>query len=215
MEDYDPNHPLTRSDDRANKQRLLELVSRDHRLITGTETGQDWAAPFVHYFEGMMSLTGYRVPDAGRDIYAYKEPTPELLKYQVGPGYRVPLWELVYHDSVVAIWYWGDNSDKQPELWDRRDLWNVLYGTPPLWMINPEKWARHRERWVACYHNVCPVVRKTAYREMLDHRWLTPDRTIQQTTFTGGLAVTVNFGDSPFTDDAGREIAPGDFHVEH
>ena len=160
-----------------------------------------------------MSLTGYRVPDSGRDMYAYKEPTPDLLKYQVGTGYRVPLWELVYHDSVVAIWYWGDNSDKQPELWDRRDLWNVLYGTPPLWMINPEKWREHRERWVACYKNVCPIVRKTSYREMLDHRWLTTDRTVQQTTFSDGLIVTVNFGDRPFADEAGREILPGEYHV--
>jgi len=214
MECYDPKHPLSRSEDRKQKVRLLEIVSKDNRLVAGTETGQDWAAPVVHYFEGMMSLTGYRVPDSGRNIYAYHEPTEDLLKYQVGPRYRVPLWELVYHDSVVAYWYWGDGSNKQPELWDVRDLWNILYATPPLWMITRDSWARDRDRFVRSYRDVCPAVRKAGYREMLDHQYLTPDRTVQQTTFAGGLTLTVNFGKKPHKRSDGRTVAAMGFLVE-
>ncbi len=36
--------------------------------------------------------------------------------------YRLLLWELVYHDCVVAQWYWGDYNNKLPAVWDRRDL---------------------------------------------------------------------------------------------
>src|ERR1039458_4989056 len=55
-------------------------VSRDSKLVTGSETGHDAAVPFVHYFEGMLSLGPYRVPDAGRDMarIASKEHTSEL-----------------------------------------------------------------------------------------------------------------------------------------
>ena len=214
MECYDPKHPLSRSEDKKQKVRLLEIVSKDNRLVAGTETGQDWAAPAVHYFEGMMSLTGYRVPDSGRNIYAYHEPTDDLLKYQVGPRYRVPLWELVYHDSVVAYWYWGDGSNKQPELWDVRDLWNILYATPPLWMITREAWARDRDRFVRSYRDVCPAVRKAGYREMLGHAYLTADRTVQQTTFAGGLTITVNLGKQPFKRSDGGTVAAMGFLVE-
>jgi len=214
MECYDPTHPLSRSEDKEQKIRLLEIVSKDNRLVAGTETGQDWAAPAVHYFEGMMSLTGYRVPDSGRNMYAYHAPTDDLLKYQVGPRYRIPLWELVYHDSVVAYWYWGDGSNKQPELWDVRDLWNILYATPPLWMITRDNWTRGRNRFVRSYRDVCPVVRKAGYREMLDHRYLTPDRTVQQTTFTGGLTITVNFGRKPHTLSSGKTVGAMGFLVE-
>ena len=97
--------------------KLLEYCSRDEKLVVGTETGIDPSVPYVHYYEGMMSLGPYRLPDAGRDMLQYKPPTPDFLKFQVGHFYRIPLWELVYHDCVVAQWYWGDYNNKAPEVW--------------------------------------------------------------------------------------------------
>ncbi len=45
------------------------------------------------------------LPNSVRDTLKYKEPTPDFLKFQVGLFYRVPLWELVYHDCVVSQSY--------------------------------------------------------------------------------------------------------------
>ena len=73
-EDYSPAHPLTRSQDRAYKMKLLEYCSRDSKLVVGTETGIDPSVPYVHYYEGMLSLGPYRLPDAGRDTMQYKPP---------------------------------------------------------------------------------------------------------------------------------------------
>jgi hypothetical protein len=42
-------------------------------------------------------------------------------------------------------------------------------------------------------------VRKVGYEEMTDHRFLTPDRTVQQTVFANGVSITVNFGNTPHT----------------
>ena len=67
---YDAAHPLTRSESRHWKMELLKYVSEDCRLVTGSETGHEAAVPYVHYFEGMLSLGPYRVPDAGRDMHA-------------------------------------------------------------------------------------------------------------------------------------------------
>jgi len=147
-EDYNPAHPLTRSEDRKYKMALLEFCSRDEKLVVGTETGIDPSVPYVHYYEGMLSLGPYRLPDAGRDMLQYKPPTPDFLKFQVGHFYRIPLWELVYHDCVVAQWYWGDYNNKAPEAWPRRDLFNTLYATPPMYMFNKETWAKEKQRFV-------------------------------------------------------------------
>ena len=65
---YAPQHPMTRSDSRKFRMELLAYVSQTCGLVTGSETGHDAAVPHVHYFEGMMSLGPYRVPDAGRDM---------------------------------------------------------------------------------------------------------------------------------------------------
>ena len=65
---YDPKHPMTRTESKHYKMDLLQYVSEGCGLVCGSETGHDAAVPFVHYFEGMLSLGPYRVPDAGRDM---------------------------------------------------------------------------------------------------------------------------------------------------
>jgi hypothetical protein len=68
--------------------------------------------PFVHHFEGMLSLGPYRVPGAGRWMSEIWTEVPAgVAKFQLGHDYRPPLWELVYHDCVVAQWCWGDYNN--------------------------------------------------------------------------------------------------------
>ncbi len=207
-EDYHPDHPLTRSEDKKYKMSLLEFCSRELKLVTGSETGIDPAVPYVHYFEGMLSLGPYRLPDAGRDMPLYKPPTPEFLKFQVGHFYRLPLWELVYHDCVVSQWYWGDYNNKAPEVWDRRDLFNILYGTPPMYMFNRATWEKEKARFVASYKNICPLVRSIGYDEMLSHEWLTADHAVQRTRWRSGKEIVVNFGEKAHKLPDGRSVGP-------
>ncbi|MGO8674288.1 MAG: glycoside hydrolase [Limisphaerales bacterium] len=100
---YDPRHPMTRTESKQWKMELLRYMSQDMKLVTGCETGHDASVPFLHYFEGMLSLGPYRVPDAGRRMNVLWTNVPEVVaKYQLGHAYRLPLWELVYHDCVVV-----------------------------------------------------------------------------------------------------------------
>jgi len=211
---YHPDHPMTRGESRHWKMELLRYMSQDMHLVTGSETGHDAAVPFVHYFEGMLSLGPYRVPDSGRQMQKIWNEVPErVAKYQLGHEYRLPLWELVYHDCVVAQWYWGDYNNKLPSVWDKRDLFNILYGTPPMFMFSRMFWDRNQERFARSYRDVCTVARAVGYSEMTDHRFLTEDRNVQQTRFANGVAVTVNFGNTPFRLPDGTEIAAMGHHV--
>lgn len=211
---YSTNHPMTRTESREWKMKLLDCVGREFKLVTGSETGHDAAVPFVHYFEGMLSLGPYRVPDSGRDMARIWDEVPErVAKFQLGHNYRLPLWELVYHDCVVAQWYWGDYNNKLPSLWDKRDLFNALYGTPPMFMFNRQLWASQASRFVRSYKDTCPVARATAYSEMTDHRFLAADRSVQQTRFANGVTVTVNFGESPFTLPTGETLPSMGIHT--
>jgi hypothetical protein len=49
---------------------------------------------------------------------------------------------------------------------------------------------------------------------MTTHKFLTADRSVQQTTFANGTAVTVNFGQTPYKDAAGNELAPNGIRVK-
>lgn len=211
---YHPDHPLTRTESRKAKMDLLRVVSGEFNLVCGSETGHEAAVPVAHYFEGMLSLGPYRVPDAGRDMARIWDEVPErVATFQLGHRYRLPLWELVYHDCVVAQWYWGDYNNKLPSLWDKRDLFNALYGTPPMFMFRRDFWRANRDRFVASYRATCPVARATGYREMTDHRFLTPDRDVQQTRFAGGVTVTVNFGTKSYRLPDGTEVRPMTRHA--
>jgi hypothetical protein len=211
---YDPRHPMTRTESKHWKMELLRYMSQDLNLVTGCETGHDASVPFLHYFEGMLSLGPYRVPDAGRRMNVLWTNVPEVVaKYQLGHAYRLPLWELVYHDCVVAQWYWGDYNNKLPALWDKRDLFNVLYGTPPMFMFDRKLWTQDKARFVQSYKNTCPYARRAAYAEMTGHRFLAPDRSVQQTVFANGQIVTVNFGPAAWQMPDGRKLEPMGFDV--
>ena len=204
---WDPRHPMTRSDSKHFRMELLRYISQDCHLVCGSETGHDAAVPYADYFEGMLSLGPYRVPDAGRHMNRIWDEVPtEVATFQTGHRYRLPLWELVYHDCLVAQWYWGDYNNKLPKLWDRRDLWNALYGTPPMFMFDRKIFDANRDRFVQSYQATCPVARATGYSEMTEHRWLTPDHAVQRSCFANGVTVTVNFGDAPFTLPSGGAI---------
>ena len=211
---YHPDHPMTRGDSRHWKMELLRVICEDMKLVTGSETGHDAAVPYVHYFEGMLSLGPYRVPEAGRNMRKIWDEVPErVAKFQVGHKYRLPLWELVYHDCVVAQWYWGDYNNKLPALWDKRDLFNILYGTPPMFMFTRQVWNQNKERFAQSYKNICPVARAVGYAEMTDHRFLTPDRNVQQTSFANGTTITVNFGDKSYRLGNGKKVKPVSYYV--
>jgi hypothetical protein len=134
-----------------------------------------------------------------------------VAKFQLGQKYRLPLWELVFHDCVVADWYWGDYNNKLPALWNKRDLFNVLYGTPPMFMFERDSWEKNKARFVQSYKNTYACVRAAGYSEMTSHRYLTADRDVQQTSFANGTTVTVNFGDVPYHLPDATVVEPGGF----
>jgi len=205
---YSPRHPLSRTQDRENKMGLFDFVSKAMTLVTGSETGMDMAVPHLDYFEGMMSLGPYRLADAGYNLSQEEKPQEDYFRFQVGPYYRIPLFELVYHDCVVNYWYWGDSSNRQTADWDARDLFNALYGTPPLWIMDPDRWEKDKARFVQSYRTGADTARKTGYLEMVNHAFLTPDHRVQTTEFADGTKVWVNFGEKPFTLKDGTALAP-------
>ena len=211
---WNPAHPMTRSDSRHWKMELLRILGDEFKLVVGSETGHDASVPFCDYFEGMLSLGPYRVPDSGRNIReVWTNVPPRVAKYQVGENYRLPLWELVYHDCVCAHWYWGDYNNKLPDIWWKRDLFNVLYGTMGMYILENRRWAEDKEKFVHSYQMTSPVARATGYSEMTDHRVLSADRTVQESRFSNGAVVTVNFGDAPFVLSDGTSLPARAYRV--
>lgn len=206
---WNPAHPMTRTESKDWRMKLLALMGERFDLVCGSETGHEASVPYCDFYEGMSSLGPYRCPESGRDMARIWTEVPEnMRKYQVGEKFRLPLFELVYHECVVSYWYWGDYNNKFPAIWKKRDLINALYGTPPMYMFTQKLFEENRERFAESYRIATSSARLTGRSEMTDHQILTPDRSVQKTVFACGVEVYVNFGDKEFKCEDGEIVAP-------
>lgn len=78
-----------------------------------------------------------------------------------------------------------------------------------MFLFTYDFWEKNRDRFVESYRTAEPVSRLTGRSEMTDHRILSPDRRVQQTTFANGTTVTVNFGTEDFRLPSGEVIPAG------
>ena len=74
-----------------------------------------------------------------------------------------------------------------------RDLFDALYGEPPLYSLTATQWEERKEEIAASYHRVAPAVRAVGCTRMCSFESLSPDRLVQRTTFENGVVITANF----------------------
>jgi len=175
---YDADHPTTRSEDKEYKIRLLEYLN-DLGLITGSECGVYWAAEQLHFGEGIMNFNNLRFP-----------------------GIAVPLFNLVYHDSIVAYWHQGWPLNKGPM--KTKFLADLLYGNPTSWNFNSETYKEFRDELKEIFKVASRLHREICFDEMVNHRFLTEDYLVQESEFSSGVKVIVNFGGKEYVSAEGR-----------
>jgi len=216
QECFDPAHPLTRWDDMKWKQALSDYA-RGVFGIFGSEDGREWAIPHSDFFEGLTGVSGHSFHDAS-------------LMTSLGATV-VPLFELVYRDCIAMYGKYGYDPQRAAEYVlqhislarplnyhsiPRHLYWKNEFEpatAPSTNAPNPALFARADGGWAAelhpmdrfvknTYEILSPLNELTARMRMTQHRFLTPDRKVQQSTFGEGadaVVVVVNEGREPFT----------------
>ncbi len=207
---YSDQHRATRTQDRENRLKLFDYL-RSLGQVCSSEGGADWAASALHYQEGSLTLTrlGW-IPGVYVGTGPFKLPE-EYIKNQFDPAIRVPLHKLVYHDSLFMTWRWNHTPNRwdQQQYWDDWDLLHTLYGGMPIFVVNKQQIANKGPRILQSYHTICDFTEKVGGHEMTTHRFVTPDRLVQETRFATGLGIIVNFGDAPYQSEQGEVKAKG------
>lgn len=124
------------------------------------------------------------------------------------PFHSIPLWSLVYHDAAVKLRYRTGTDDYEPA----DDLADLLWGCAKLWPCGDlANWRKQLplfkqslvvDEWHA----------KIGWDEMTNHRYLDAAGLVEQTEFSSGHSIIVNFGAEPY-DHAGQPIAPGGYRM--
>lgn len=225
---YHPEHPVRRHEGAAHLRDALRAAA-DAGMVVGSERGKWWATPTTHVFEGVETLIEYGGQyygkgDASHWAGPYLKDKPgfreRCLGYDFGPARQVPLFQLVYHDSVYCTRRWNQDPGRDHDLWDRHDLMNILYGTAPILFMHPmagnvigsPEWETVKDRYLQTYRNVCGWHERIGFDEMIDHRFLSKDRLVQETRFSSGQAVVVNFGSAAWDDSRGFRVPGLAFH---
>lgn len=215
-EDWSPDHPRSIWQARSDREAMLALVN-GHGLVTGTECGLDYLLPWCHWFDGTMTLVSYMGTDLGHvGDQAKKEGGVQAAgdgwPVSLSTRYRIPFWSLAHHDEAVPTWRWEDGMnagmDQDGRRWQRKNLWNVLHGSIPLYRIFRKDFDRWRPRIAHTARYVGGWARTVGYDAMLTHRFLDATRSVQETTFSSGVGVVVNFGDAPHPLPGGTVVPP-------
>jgi len=210
-DDYSPLHRISQAEDAQARIDRMAWISDTFGLIIGSEGGSSFAAGVIHVAEGMFGpvfgwgnpdmqdrdseyYLGQYYPPDGPKVFVKQVPMKEQYQYfYYDPRFRLPLYETVFHDSVVTTHQWANSSHKYSNVLDTVALTELLYMVPPLYHMNLDEFDKHRETMKRHYEFFSPLHRKIGFAQMTDFNWLSADRMLQRTVFDDQVEIMVNF----------------------
>ncbi|KAH3757245.1 Carbohydrate binding domain protein [Pelomyxa schiedti] len=195
FECYNVSHTTTRTQSKKERLAVLENM-KNSGYVTGSEGMFEDAVPDASYFFGMSMAFLLEDYDT---FMIFQDPPTIVEKFTVGFEYRLPLWELVYHNTAANHWHFNDANNRFLSIWRKRDLFNILYGTAPTYSMNETFWKANTEKFLSSYNSIVDVTKLVAHAQMVDHLYLKVGRDVQQTLWEDGnvtISIIVNFNET-------------------
>ena len=216
FDDYSVSHPATQLDDMNARLDRIAWIRDMHKMVVGSEGGSAYAAATIHFAHGMtVPVIGWGDPDMktktspyyvggywppeGPAIHIKQVPLKSnYLYHYYDPRFRLPLYQIVFHDSVIATHHWGSGSLKFENAIETLALLELLYNVPPLYHLNMAEFTKH-EAWIKQYYAFfSPLHRQIGGQTMTDFEWLSEDKQVQRTEFGDTVELLANFGTEAF-----------------
>lgn len=212
---FNPNHPINSYEEclRIKKDAFNSLKKMG--LIAGTEDGFEDLVDELVYTEGLHSPVCFRNENAGRrhkNMYSEKE-EQHINKHMLNPKCRVPLWEMVYHENLLAFPYWGDSTDDSIAQIKKKVLFACLFGCQPLYSFSVSNWKMLKPFIIQSYKRISEISKYTVTEPITDYKILSDDFMIQRSVFGERYSVTVNFSEKDRVID-GKTILSEDLLFE-
>ncbi|WP_300634604.1 glycoside hydrolase [Pseudomonas sp.] len=195
------------------------------KLATGSEDGNASTAQGILFAHGMQTpVIGWGDADMAQDRQSpyyvgnwyppeqpavFFKPVPlkaSLRTLYFDPTMRLPLYQAVFHGSVITTHHWLFDSLKLSTVQAENELTQLLYNVPPLYHLSA---ATLKERLPVIQRQDAffrPLHQRLATQAMTDFRWLTVDKQVQQTTFADGTRLVANFSDAEQEGYAARSL---------
>lgn len=218
-DDYSKNHITSESQDLEARMKRISYIRDDKKMIVGSEGGNDFAASYIAFAHG-IELPSFSWMD--QDMSKNKESEYYLGNYYSNNGgvpqkmskevpvkekykkifldayYSIPLYKLVYNDSVITSYHWDWSTFKIKDEVQNRMLYEILYNVPSLYHLDKFQWEKYKDRIIKHYNIWSPFSREAVKKEMTDFKILSDDRLVQMTQYGNTIKVIANFSDKDF-----------------
>ncbi|MGL5647090.1 MAG: glycoside hydrolase [Clostridium sp.] len=226
--DYSKNHTTTKSENIQARLERLNYIGNDKHMIVGSEGGDDYASQVLDYAQGIDSkpiswmdketmqnkkseyYTGAYYSKTGGVPPKFSKIVPVQEEYKVAlmdPEYKIPLYKLVYNNSIVNTYHWLWGTLKAQGELKNNLLHNILYNVPGLYHLDKETWNEDKNVIVDNTKVFTPFSDVASYEEMTNFEVLSKDRLVQMTEYGDNLKVISNFSDKTVK-ELGYEIGP-------
>ncbi|MDQ8040042.1 MAG: glycoside hydrolase, partial [Rickettsiella sp.] len=207
-EDYSKKHPMTRAQDLEDRIERMRYISGAKKLVLGSETGLSWANGVIAYNNGgFLSFSQAFWPclkdkkhfgtwwpeNAPAVLFKPYNAPDDFINASYNPRYRLPLYEAAFHDSVITTDRWELNELKIPAVMETKALLQNLYNVPPIWVLDKKTLQKNEKYFSAYYQFFSPLHQMAGLEPLIEFKWLTENRLVQQTQFGNRLILTANF----------------------
>jgi hypothetical protein len=217
FDDYDLKKPTPQSQDAVNRMESANYIAKTLNVVVGSEVGGAVANKTVIFAHGMQ-LAGFAWEDEDvrknkkskyylGNYYPNHQPTKFFLsvplkeKYRAlyfEPSKRIPLFQAVFHDSVITTYHWEVDSLKFKDQQVFLDILQQLYNVPPLVNLSLET-LNNRLSYIKHLDSFFRPLHEQLYNKELENfLWLDDVGQIQQTSFSDGTKLIANFSDKDY-----------------
>lgn len=172
---YNDEHRMTRRECMDARRECFELI-RSYGCVIQSEEPVDWACEnldFVHH--------------------APYGPIPSI-DNGYSRGISVPLFNIVFHDSIVTPWVCAGKGTWGIPKSDSCELHCALNAGMPYISINADKAEIERVMKYARLQERC------AFSEFVEHKFLSEDTREQSAVYSDGTIINVNFKNNTWTE---------------
>lgn len=226
FDDYSQNHVMTQAKHAKENERSQAWVSESLKLVTGSEDGNSTTNKGILFAHGMQTpvlgwgdedLTnpdsqyylGRWYPNDEPSVFFKSAPMKEPFKtVYFNPEFRLPLYQTVFHDSVITSHHWLFDSLKLSNVQDENLLTQLFYNVPALYNISAGTLKQRLPAIAAQDAFFRPLHQRLINQSITNFEWLTEDKLVQKMTFSDGTVLVVNFTDSEFGLNS-DEVLPG------
>lgn len=227
-DDYTSAHMTSQEGDLKARLERMSYIRDTYNMVIGSEGGHDFAASDIAFAHGIeLKSFSWMDPDMKENkdsqyyIGKYYNPAGGVAEHFakripikdnyytlfVDPRYDVPLFRLVYNDSVITSYHWDWSTFKIKGATKDRMVREVLYNVPPLYHLDGTEWETCKED-ITNHTKVWSQFSKQAIlQEMTGFEYVEEDGSVQMTEYGGEIKVVANFNDSSYSYNS-REI-PG------